>query len=678
MTRQTIKTIAALAAALLAAAPLGAQTRGREDWSSVLEYLRGHGRREKIEVLREMNTSALISIPNEPDIPELEYSVAKRDTLVVQDDSGNDIIIMKAIRDDETGEMIANEVLDAAVVTARFRNVAERGGKVNIEFAITVPEKMQDSEWQLRFYPDMYILEDSVRLDPLIITGDQYRKRQLLGYEQYERFLSRITDSLFIRQNLLETFLRRNIPEIYLFKTDSTEVSDERFYSFYGVSEQEAIRHYTNSFRVRLNQRRMARRQEMYDRYVKAPIVTEGIRLDTVIRAVNGDFIYNYIQTINTRPRLRKVDILLSGGIYEQDRQVYDIPRSDSLTFYISSLSSFVDQTERYLKTIIERQVAANASYHVDFEQGRSEVIPDLGSNAAEINRIQQNLADLLRNEVFDLDSIVVTASASPEGSYATNTALSQRRSESVSRYMQNYIRHYRDSLQRDRGFSVDLEGNIYRETLPDIQFVSRNSAENWALLDSLVRLDETLTDEQKSAYFAHASVADYDQREAAMRRDDYYRYVSERLYPALRSVVFDFHLHRKGMVQEQVETTTIDSTYMAGVQALRDRDYETAVTLLGPYQDFNAAVAYAACDRNLSAMLILQDEPKTAPVNYMMAILYARMDDEKNAVDYYLRSCRQDPTYVHRGNLDPEISALIRLYGLNAQPEEDEEEFDY
>ena len=39
----------------------------------------------------------------------------------------------------------------------------------------------------------------------------------------------------------------------------------------------------------------------MYRRYVKSPIVTEGLRLDTVMRAASGDFIYNYVQTISTR-----------------------------------------------------------------------------------------------------------------------------------------------------------------------------------------------------------------------------------------------------------------------------------------------------------------------------------------------------------------------------------------
>ena len=56
-------------------------------------------------------------------------------------------------------------MLQAAVVTARFRNIAERGGKVDLRFQITVPARMRDSRWQLRFYPDMFILGDSLSSD---------------------------------------------------------------------------------------------------------------------------------------------------------------------------------------------------------------------------------------------------------------------------------------------------------------------------------------------------------------------------------------------------------------------------------------------------------------------------------------------------------------------------------
>ena len=134
--------------------------------------------------------------------------------------------------------------------------------------------------------------------------------------------------------------------------------------------------------------------------------------------------------------------------------------------------------------------------------------------------------------------------------------------------------------------------------------------------------------------------------------------------------------MHRKGMVKDTIHTTILDTTYSVGVRALKDADYELALSILKPYKDFNTAIAYTALDRNNNALSILTRLEKTAEVNYMMAILYSRVGKAEKAVECYMRSCKQNPSFIHRGNLDPEISALIKLYGLNRQPE-DELEYD-
>ena len=399
-----------------------------------------------------------------------EGDVVRPDTLVVQDAQGNEMILMKAIKD-ENGDMVATDVISAAVVEARFRNVAERHGKVDIAFQIRVPKEMQDEEWQLRFYPEMHIMEDTLHMDQVIITGAKYRKAQLRGYQQYEKFLASIvTDSTrFINMRQLELFIQRNIPDLYAFKVDSTEVADEHFNAIldtqvassfaseFGVTGREAIEHYTNTISKHRNARRWERRNEMFEKYVRVPIVHEGLRLDTVITAENGDFVYNYVQTIATRPKLRKVDVVLSGDIYKQDKRLYEIPATEPLTYYISSLSAFVDGTPRYKKQIISRRVQANTACYIDFEQGSAEIVEDLSHNQSEMGRIKENLATLIENREFDLDSIVVTASCSPEGTMPFNTRLSQRRSEAVSRYFDDFIREYREEMRKEVITSIVL-----------------------------------------------------------------------------------------------------------------------------------------------------------------------------------------------------------------------------
>lgn len=648
-------------------------------YAFIAVVLAGCGSSTKIGEIRSRELAATLALSRGEIEEERRVIASKRDTTSITDDSGNTILLMKAVKDDESGEMVATETLDAAVITARFRNVAERHGKVDLRFEIIVPAEMQDSKWQLRFYPDMYILADSLRLESVIITGSDYRKGQLKGYEQYDRFIrSIITDTTrFIDLRNLEIFIERNIPQLYQFKRDSSIVSDEQFLSYYGVSEKEAIDHYTNRIAIRRNEHRKAIRDKMYRKYVKVPIKKDGIRLDTVIRNLDGDFVYHYTQTVRTRPKLKRVDIVLSGEIYDGDKLIYNMARTSPLSFYISSLSSFVDSREKYLKKVIERRVSANSACYVDFRSGKWDIDMSLGYNSDEMGRIKDNIDQLLGNSTFDLDSIVISASASPEGSTAANDRLSEKRAKAVAGYFQDYIGHFRDSVKRENAsfeLTVDENGNESMrraepsDIVPDIKFKSRSNGENWTMLTYLVNQDSTLSASDIKAYNRILNIKDADARENALRNQPAYRYLREKLYPRLRTVKFDFYLLRKGMLKDTVHTTELDTVYMAGIQALKDREYEKALTKLKDYNDLNTAIAYVSLDYNASAMAVLDKLERTPQVNYMLAILYARKGDDRLAVKHYVDACRQDDSFIFRGNLDPEIYVLIKRYGLESQ----------
>lgn len=636
--------------------------------------LAGCGPQGKLERLRRQSLSAQMVIADEKELPEIAMGgEPRRDTMVVEDPDGNEVLIMRAVKD-ENGEMVATDVIQAARITARFRNVAERSGRVDLNFRIIVPEAMQDRDWQLRFYPDLFVLEDSLRLDPILITGAGYRKAQLKGYDHYRRFLDSIAaDSThFVDRFQLEMFLRRNLPDIYRFKTDSTAVSDEEFHSHYGVTERQALTHYTNQLVVRRNRRKVNRKEDMFRKYVKVPIVTEGLRLDTVIVSPDGDILYDYVQSIHVKPALRKATVLLSGDIFEEDRRIYRVPRTEPLTFYISSISGLSDDAVRYKTVVTERRVQANTACYIDFEQGRAEIRKETGHNREEMARIEENLRSLLQHRDFDMDSIVVTASCSPEGSYEHNRRLSMRRSESVSNYFEGFLRRYRDSLQRNT-FHIGIDDSWKEDAPAEIRLLSRNNPENWTMLDALIREDGTLGERDKDEYARTASVPDPDLREQRLQRLPSYRHIRESLYPRLRTVKFDFYLHRKGLQKDTVHTTVVDTVYMRGLQAIRDREYEQAVTLLRPYKDYNTAVAFCAMDYNASALEVLEPMARTDKVLYLLAILYSRRGDDRKAVESFLKACRLNPAFVHRGNLDPEISGLIRRYGLDPNPDEND-----
>ena len=583
-----------------------------------------------------------LSVPDEKPLEDEEDIGLQVDS--IRGSLSDGPVIMNAIRDSETGEMVATDVINASKVTARFRNVAERAGYVSISFDVSVPAGMSDSRWQLKICPDMFIQQDTVRLDPVYITGAAYRAAQLKGYERYRAFLaSIITDSTdFVRIGQLEVFLQRHFPATYAMKTDSSVVSDAVAENIFGVTRRQAMDHYRKHLKMRRNERRRANKERMFRKYVKDPIVLEGIRLDTVLMGNDGDFIYRYVHTFRSRPALKKVAVALTGSLYERGEKLLELPFPENLTFYISSLATFADERPRYRIVVLERTVYDNTKALIDFQKGRSDVDTLLGDNASELRRIRKCIDDVVSREEFVLDSLVVLASCSPEGSYALNRRLSRSRSESVMACINEFV-------------PDEWRKRLRTSELP----------ENWAQLELLVRSDTLISAQSRRKMLdIMGDDADPDRKEKRLSLMGEYRYLREKLYPQLRSVRFDFFLHRAGMVKDTVHTNELDTVYMAGVQALKDLDYKKAVSILRPYDDFNAALAFMSADYNHSALDVLDRlDDREAKVCYLKAMVLVRLGQTEEAMKYFKLAIAYDPYLEHRANLDPEMHALVKKH---------------
>lgn len=595
----------------------------------------------KVRMIRSGELEMAISVPDEEPL-ETEDEDTQVQIDSIRGSLTDEPIIMNAIRDSETGEMVATDVISASKVTARFRNVAERAGYVSIAFDVTVPAGMSDSQWQLKIFPFMAIQEDTLALEPLYITGANYRSAQLKGYERYRAFMaSIITDTTdLVRMRQLEVFLERHYPETFAMKNDSSIVPEPRAENLFGVTQKQALEHYTSHLRRNINEKRKQRAGRMYRKYVPDPIVSEGIRLDTVIVADDGDFIYRYEHVFRSRPKLRKVMISLRGDIYERGEMIVSLPFSDDLTFYISSLSTLADERPKYRMIVLERKVYDNTKALIDFRQGKSDVDTTLEGNAQELRRIVRCIEDVVAREEFALDSLVVTASCSPEGSFSSNRRLAEARSESMMEYIGDYVPHeWRDSLRASE--------------LP----------ENWNQLALLVENDTVMPKSSVQAILKMiGDMKDPDKTERKLASMPEYRYLREKLYPQLRSVSFNFHLHRVGMVKDTVHTTELDTVYMQGVQALKDLDYKRAVGILRPYDDYNSALAFMSADYNHSALDVLgrldDSDPK---VCYLKAMVLARLGQLEEAMKYFELCLVYDPYMEHRANLDPEMYLLVK-----------------
>lgn len=594
-----------------------------------------------IQMIRSGDVRMDISVPDEK---PLEDDVDK-DAVIdsIRGDLTDEPIIMNAIRDSETGQMVATDVINASKVVARFRNVAERAGYVSISFDVSVPAAMAVSQWQLKLFPLLRIQEDTLELEPVYITGEAYRKNQMRGYQRYREFLaSIITDTTdMVRMGQLEVFLQRHYPETYAMKNDSSLVSEPMARNLFGVTQEDALRHYTRHMRVYFNEKKKSRKAQMYDRFIKDPIVNEGVRLDTVLTSSDGDFIYRYMHTFRSRPYLKKVMVDLRGEVYEDGECIQSLPFPDELTFYISSLSSLADMTPKYRMMVLKRNVYDNTKALIDFEKGSHVVDTSLSDNASELERVIRCIGDVVSRQEYVLDSLVVKASCSPEGQFAHNKRLAAARSESIKEYIWEYIpEEWRDCVS------------------------TSSMPENWVQFKVLVANDTVMTDAARSRILEIAE--DLERPDAAEEKISLlpeYRYLREKVYPQLRSVSFDFYLHRDGVQKDTVHTTELDTVYMAGLEALNNLDYKEAVAKLRPYRDYNSALAFMSADYNHSALDVLNDlDDKDAKVCYMKAIVLSRLGVMEEAMKYFKLSMAYDSSMEFRANLDPEMSDLVKI----------------
>lgn len=605
---------------------------------------------KKLSVVQEQGITVDVAVGSLDDVyRESADELPQVEVVEIEDLQGRKII-MNAVKDEETGEMVAQEQLNEIVVQAKFCHVAERNGVVDLVFELAVPVELQQRRWQVRFYPKYMYLGDTLRTDEIRITGETFRRVQHWEYMVYNNYLSRVVpeheaDSLYALSGLMATFTARH------------------------GYDSRAEEYYRRSFLEHINRKKDMAKGRIYDRFVVDPFPKGGVRLDSVVNNGSGVIRYYYVQTLAAVPGLRKVDMVLEGAVHTNGRKLCSLEATEPITFYISSISTLADETRRYLKKVVYRDMHFDASYNIVFDKGAWKIDPKKEDNAVVLENMKRHILEIIENEDYVLDSILVASACSPEGRYPVNDKLSMKRGEEIKEHLLRTLRSSRDSVVRDTWVIDAGEDSSDNEDVPgddsidgEIVKVTQIS-EDW---ESLYRMLEQDSLVQRDALVKKCrAVEDPDAREAVLLQGGDSEYIAKELYPLLRRVKLNFKLHRKGMIKDTVHTTVLDSVYMRGVEALKERDYRTAVTLLRPYGCYNSAVAYMCMGYDNSALEILEQLPRSAKRDYMLAIVYGRLGNEKLALEYFLASVEQDESMRHRGNLDPEIGTLIKKYSI-------------
>ena len=474
------------------------------------------------------------------------------------------------------GERVMSVQIEQVTVTSRMRSVPERNGHVVLDFIVTLPKQLLGKSRSVVITPILHKPDESVPLEDLVIRGGRFSLLQERDYWQYETYVER-------------------------FRPDTVG------------------------------------REAAFNRFVKFPY-PEDVRLDSLAEGRSA-VTYYYSQAVKTDETSKKMLVTLQGQVLAVDDSAYRMPPSDTLSYVVSSMISFVDTLPRYRIKVIDKFVTVEDRNYIQFFVGDTRVVDTLGDNRRQLDKITGLMQQIVEQQEFYVDTITLTAASSPEGAYTFNARLSQGRAAALKRYL---VRRYGRSI--------------------DTMLIVRWVAEDWAELTNRIRTDREIGNRDAILELI-AWEKNPDRREQAIRQQfsKEYAYIRSVIYPQLRAVNFRYNLRRKGMVKDTIHTTELDTTYARGVELLQKRKYAKALYILNDYNDRNTVVAHLSLDHNERAMELLAAMPEDAATEYLRAIACSRLGRKEEGRRHFLEACRLDERMEYRGNLDPEIAELLK-----------------
>ena len=474
------------------------------------------------------------------------------------------------------GERVMALRIEQVTVVAKARTIPERNGRVTLDFIVTLPKTLLGSSRSVVITPILHKPGESVPLEDLVIRGGRFSLLQERDYWQYETYVER-------------------------FRPDTVG------------------------------------REAAFNRFVKFPY-PEDVRLDSLVEG-RSTVTYYYSQEVKTDETSKKILVTLQGQVLAVDDSAYRLPPSDTLSYVVSSMLSFVDTMPRYRIKVIDKFVTVEDRNYIQFFVGDTRVVDTQDDNRRQLDKITGLIRQIVEQQEFYVDTITLTAASSPEGTYAFNDRLSQGRAAALKRYL---VRRY--------GRSID--------TMLTVRWV----AEDWTELTNRIRTDREIVNRDAILELI-AEEKNPDRREQAIRQQfsKEYAYIRSVIYPQLRAVNFRYSLRRKGMVKDTIHTTELDTAYARGVQLLQKRKYAKALYILNDYNDRNTVVAHLSLDHNERAMELLATMPKDAVTEYLRAIACSRLGRKAEGREHFLEACRLDGRMEYRGNLDPEIAELLK-----------------
>ena len=219
------------------------------------------------------------------------------------------------------GERVMSLQIEQVTVVSKMRSVPERNGRVTLDFVVTLPKQLLGKSRNVVITPLLHKPDGAEALEDLVIRGGRFSLLQERDYWQYETYVER-------------------------FRPDTLG------------------------------------REAAFERFVKFPYPQDA-RLDSVVEH-RGMMTYYYSEEVKTDETSKRMAVTLEGQVLGIDDSAYRLPPSDTLSYVVSSMLSFVDtllrQDTAYMRGVelLQKRKYAKALYILNDYNDRNTVVAHL------------------------------------------------------------------------------------------------------------------------------------------------------------------------------------------------------------------------------------------------------------------------------------------------------------
>lgn len=474
---------------------------------------------------------------------------------------------------------------------------------------------------------------------------EKYEEKYKKDYVSFlkNRFSLHWLDSVTIDLNLhtqKDSILKRShVPRRYRnIHQKGLTLNDIQAKAFTPEDSARIAKHHYLIDEIVLNELNINRKDEIFREIVEFPYRTssEGLKIDTVITA-EDNVVYHYRQPWAVRPGMKNLKIMLEARAEAVDRSVFIFPPSDTLTYFIASLSQLADESLVTDRRKLHKFLFDKGTIYPKYKSRKAYQYEE-SINPDTFDKLVEAYNTYTSQSEYAVDSIIIHSSVDLQGDWSSNLEQSQRRGNAISNYLKSKI---------SAPVIVKAKGEDWSSLVREIQLRTDlpNAAAILDTLTSAVYPDKT-EDVIKKLY------------------PNDYKIIRDEIYPKLNRIDYWIELCRTDIEKDTIRETYRED-YAEAIRLLKNGEYMESLEILASYGDYNTALCLVCMGYNDKAQAVLDRLPESPKNEYLSAIIYARKKDDKEASKRLINACKLDPDMYNRIRLDSEVSELADRVNL-------------